>query len=122
MAEFDDAAAMLRPNQLSLVVREKSALFAAYMPFLRGGGVFVPSMASFELGEPISLTLSLLDDPGSLSLGGRVAWVTPSSSQAGRTRGVGVQFNDDEAGRRAKHRIETLLGGAIKSSRPTHTM
>lgn len=122
MNQFDSPDTLLQPNRLSLAVREKSALFAAYMPFVRGGGVFVPSMATFALGEPITLTLSLLDDPGSLNVEGRVAWVTPSSSQAGRTRGVGVQFNDDEAGRLAKHRIETLLGGAIKSSRPTHTM
>jgi len=33
-----------------------------------------------------------------------------------------VQFPDDESGIRVKRRIEELLGTALGSSRPTHTI
>ena len=32
-------AAVARPGVLSLSIKEKSALFAAYMPFLKGGSM-----------------------------------------------------------------------------------
>ena len=36
-------AAVARPGVLSLNIREKAALYAAYMPFLKGGGIFIPT-------------------------------------------------------------------------------
>ena len=35
-------APMARPSVLSLAIKEKAALYAAYMPFLKHGGMFVP--------------------------------------------------------------------------------
>jgi hypothetical protein len=31
-----------RPAVLSLSIKEKAALYAAYMPYLKNGGIFVP--------------------------------------------------------------------------------
>ena len=36
-------ASVARPGVLSLNIREKAALYAAYMPFLAGGGIFIPT-------------------------------------------------------------------------------
>jgi hypothetical protein len=33
----------VRPGVLSLNIRERAALYAAYMPFLQHGGLFIPT-------------------------------------------------------------------------------
>ena len=44
-----------RPAVLSLAIRERAALYAAYMPFLQNGGIFVPTTKSCHLGDEIFL-------------------------------------------------------------------
>jgi type IV pilus assembly protein PilZ len=51
-----------------------------------------------------------------------VVWVTPTGAHGGRTQGIGVQFAPNESGKAAQNKIEGLLGGSLKSVRPTHTM
>ena len=55
--------AISRPAVIQLVFREKGALYAAYIPSLREGGVFVPTSRDYRLGEDIYLLLTLPDDP-----------------------------------------------------------
>jgi len=115
-------AAVARPGVLSLSIKEKSALFAAYMPFLKGGGIFIPTTKSYRLGDEVFMLLSLMDDPNKLPVAGKVIWITPPGSQGNKTQGVGVQFSGNESGAAARNKIEGLLGGSMKSTRPTHTM
>ncbi|HEY0878693.1 MAG TPA: PilZ domain-containing protein [Zeimonas sp.] len=110
-----------RPGVVQLAIREKAALYAAYMPFLDGGGLFVPTTRAVRLGDELYLILSLMDDPNKLSVTGKVVWITPSGTPQ-RQQGLGVQFAKDEAGTRARSRIEDLLGGTLKANRPTHTI
>lgn len=111
-----------RPGVLSLSIRERSALYAAYMPFLRNGGIFVPTTRSYNLGDEVFLLLTLLDDCQKLAVPGKVVWITPAGANNNRNQGVGIEFNAEEAGKQTKLKIETLLGGALNSTRPTHTM
>ncbi|MDI1298469.1 PilZ domain-containing protein [Methylotenera sp.] len=110
-----------KPGVLSLAIKEKVALYAAYMPYVKGGGLFIPTNKPFKIGEEVFMLLSLIDDPMKLKVVGHVVWVTPAA-QAGRPQGVGVQFSDRDGGIEAKNKIEGLLGSALKSSRATHTM
>lgn len=110
-----------RPSVISLAIRDKSALHAAYMPFVRGGGLFVPTPRPANLGDDLYLILTLLDDTTRFAVPGKVVWITPAGS-TGRQQGVGIQFAANEAGEQAKSRIEALIGSALKSSRPTHTV
>ncbi len=110
-----------RPGVVQLAIREKAALYAAYMPFLDGGGLFVPTTRSVHLGDELYLILALMDDPTKLSVTGKVVWITPPGTPQ-RQQGLGVQFAKDEAGTRARSRIEDLLGGTLKANRPTHTI
>ena len=100
----------------------KAALYAAYLPFLVNGGIFVPTSKPYKLGEEIYLILTLLDDPTKYPIAGKIAWITPTSANVGKTQGIGVQFTADEGGVRVKQRIEELLGAALRSSRATHTL
>lgn len=110
-----------KPGVLSLAIKEKAALYAAYMPFIKGGGLFIPTNKSFKIGDEVFMLLNLLDDPVKLKVVGQIVWITPVT-QGNRPQGIGVQFNDKDGGAEARNKIEALLGGALKSPRPTHTM
>ena len=111
-----------RPSVIQLVFREKGALYAAYMPSLTDGGLFVPTTRNYRLGEDIYLLLTLPDDPQRYPVAGKVAWITPANASGGRTQGVGVRFPNDEKTRTLKVKIEELLGTAISSAKPTQTL
>ncbi len=121
-AAVNDVSGQVRPGVLSLSIKEKSALFAAYMPFIKGGGLFIPTSKQYKMGEEVFMLLTLMDDPAKLPVSGKVVWVTPGGAHGGRTQGVGVQFAHNESGKAAHNKIEGLLGGSLKSPRPTHTM
>jgi type IV pilus assembly protein PilZ len=110
-----------KPGVLSLAIKEKAALYAAYMPFIKGGGLFIPTNKGFKIGDEVFMLLSLVDDPVKLKVVGQVIWITPVT-QGNRPQGIGVQFSDKDGGVEARNKIEALLGGALKSARPTHTM
>jgi len=111
-----------RPSVLSLAIKEKAALYAAYMPFLKHGGIFVPTSKPYKIGDEIYLILSLMDDPNKYPIAGTVAWITPAGAANNKAQGIGVHFPADESGQRAKGRIEEILGAALRSSRATHTL
>jgi type IV pilus assembly protein PilZ len=111
-----------RPSVLSLPIKEKAALYAAYMPFLANGGIFVPTNKPYKVGEEIYLILTLMDDPTKYPIAGKVAWVTPAGANNNKAQGIGVHFAGDESGQRVKLRIEELLGAALRSTRATHTL
>lgn len=111
-----------RPSVIQLVFREKGALYAAYMPLLADGGLFVPTAREYRLGEDIYLLLSLPEDPQRYPVAGKVAWLTPNNASGGRTQGVGVRFPADEKTRALKLKIEEMLGTALVSSKPTQTL
>jgi type IV pilus assembly protein PilZ len=111
-----------RPTVLSLAIKEKAALYAAYMPFLKNGGMFVPTQKAYKLGDEIYLILALMDDPNKYPIAGKVAWITPPGAHNNKAQGIGVHFPDDDSGQRARLRIEEILGAALRSSRATHTL
>jgi type IV pilus assembly protein PilZ len=115
-------ASASRPSVIQLVFREKGALYAAYMPLLTDGGLFVPTPREMRLGEDIYLLLSLPDDPQRYPVAGKVAWITPANASGGRTQGVGVRFPGDEKTRLLKLKIEEILGTSISSAKPTQTI
>ncbi len=110
-----------RPGVLSLTIKDKHALYAAYMPYLKNGGIFVPSSKSYKIGAEVFMLLTLMDSKEKIPVAGQVVWVTPQGAQGNRAAGIGIQFSDKDSGA-ARNKIETLLGGALKSERPTHTM
>jgi type IV pilus assembly protein PilZ len=111
-----------RPSVLQLRFREVGALYAAYMPILANGGIFVPTVRRYELGDDVYLLLSLPDDPQRYPVAGKVAWMTPANAPGGRTQGVGVGFPNDEKTRLLKLKIEELLGTHMQSAKPTQTI
>ncbi|MES2298344.1 MAG: PilZ domain-containing protein [Pseudomonadota bacterium] len=116
------APQIARPSVLSLAIKEKAALYAAYMPFFTNGGIFVPTQKTYKIGDEIYLILSLMDDQNKYPIAGKVAWITPPGANNNKAQGIGVHFPPDESGTRARLRIEEVLGAALRSSRATHTL
>lgn len=110
-----------KPGILSLTIRDKSALYASYMPFVKNGGLFIPTTKSYKLGDEVFMLLTLMDDKERLPIAGRIIWVTPRGAQGNRSAGIGVQFSDLDKGQ-TRHKIENVLAAALKSERQTHTM
>ncbi|MBL1293739.1 MAG: PilZ domain-containing protein [Thiotrichales bacterium] len=106
---------------LSLSIKDKSALYAAYMPFVTYGGLFVPTDTEYKIGDEVFLLLTLMSDSDKLPVVGKVCWITPKGSQGGRATGIGIQFNAEE-GVDVRNKIENHLAGALDSDRVTHTM
>lgn len=109
-----------RQGILSLTIKDKAVLYSAYMPFVKNGGLFVPTNKSYDIGDEVFMLLTLMEEPEKIPIAGRVVWVTPRGAQGNRTAGIGVQFSEQDATANAK--IEEHLAGALKSEKPTHTM
>ena len=110
-----------KPGVLSLAIKENSALYAAFMPYIKGGGLFIPTNKAYKIGEEVFMLLSLVDEPAKFKVVGKVVWITPTAS-ANRPQGIGVQFSEKDGGLEVRNKIESILGGTLKSNRATHTM
>lgn len=99
----------------------KNDLYAAYMPFLANGGVFIATKEPFQLGEEVGLNIRILDELERFELDGLVAWLTPLGAQGGKPAGIGIQFQGD-MGSVLRNKIETQLAGKLQSTYSTNTM
>jgi type IV pilus assembly protein PilZ len=111
-----------RPSVIQLAIKERAALYAAYIPLFTEGGIFIPTARDYRLGDDVYVLLSLPEDPQRYPVAGKVAWVTPAKAANNRTQGVGIQFPKDEKSRALKHKIEEILGSHMASDRPTQTI
>ncbi len=111
-----------RPSVIQLAIKEKSALYAAYIPLFSEGGIFVPTSREYRLGDDVYVLLSLPEDGQRYPVAGKVAWLTPAKASSSRTQGVGILFPKDEKSRALKLRIEEILAAHMASDRPTQTI
>jgi len=111
-----------RPSVMQLAIKEKAALYAAYIPMFAEGGVFVPTQREYRLGDDVYVLLTLPDEPQRYPVAGRVAWITPARASGNRTQGIGIQFPKDEKSAELKAKIENILGSALASDKATQTV
>ena len=110
-----------KPGLLTLTIKDKSALYLAYMPFVKNGGLFIPTSSNYRLGDEVFMLLNLMGEDEKLPVAGRVIWMTPKGAQGKRTAGIGVQFSEQDRGN-TQRKIESYLAGALGGDKPTHTM
>ncbi|HUL12868.1 MAG TPA: PilZ domain-containing protein [Methylococcaceae bacterium] len=110
-----------RQGILSLTIREKNALYAAYIPFVKNGGLFIPTNKPYQLGDEVFMLLNLMEETDRIPVAGKIVWITPKGAEGYRSTGIGVQFSEQDGGM-TRSRIENYLAGALESERPTHTM
>jgi type IV pilus assembly protein PilZ len=112
----------VRPSVIQLSIKEKAALYAAYIPLFSDGGIFIPSSRDYRLGDDVYVLLSLPNDPQRYPVAGKVAWITPAKASGSRTQGVGIRFPSDEKSRQLKIKIEEILGATLGSEHATQTI
>lgn len=96
-------------------------LYAAYMPFVRDGGLFIPSRQEYPFGESVTLQVLLPEQNEAIEAEGKIIWETPKASHGGKPAGIGVQFTGKNKDYLLQQ-IETLLAGMLKSTEPTDTI
>ena len=111
-----------RQGILSLAIKDKNALYNAYLSFIRGGGIFVPTAKRYSLGDEVFVLMTLPEGNERLPVAGKVVWITPNGAQGNRPAGIGVQFADSAEGEVARGKVEAMLAGITNSEKPTSTM
>jgi type IV pilus assembly protein PilZ len=114
---------MLPPRAGGIInypIKDTHDLYASYMPFVLGGGLFVPSNRSFPLGEEVFVVVTLPESSERIPVSGKVVW-SHHRSHGIRPAGFGIQLAGDE-GMRLRNQIEKLLAGHVSSDKPTHTL
>ncbi len=111
-----------RPSVIQLAIKEKAALYAAYIAAFTEGGVFIPSIKDYKLGDDVYVLITLPEDPQRYPVAGKVAWITPAKAAGNRTQGIGIRFPTDEKSKLLKIKIEQILGAHLGSERPTQTI
>lgn len=101
--------------------KEKRQLYKAYMPFIKNGGLFIPTRRPYKMGEEVFMLLILMQEKARLPLAGTVVWKSPDGCDGNRSVGIGIQLSSKDGGK-VKSKIETYLAGASESLRSTHTM
>lgn len=111
-----------RPSIVQLVIKEKSELYAAYIPLFKEGGIFISTNREYKLGDDVYVLLTLPEETQRYPVTGKVAWITPAHASGNQTQGIGVKFPADEKSRSLKAKIEEILGVSMSSNRPTNTI
>jgi type IV pilus assembly protein PilZ len=119
---MSNATGAARQGILSLAIKDKAALYSAYIPYIKQGGIFVPTTRRYFIGDEVFLLLTLPDSSERMPVAGKVVWVTPTGAQGNRPAGIGVQFPDTGEGESVRSKIETTLAGTLGADQPTQTM
>ncbi len=98
---------------LTLTVADLQSLHSSYMPFIKEGGIFVPTTQPFELHDEVVLQLRLVEESKKLTIAGRVVWLSSGMGHRGTKPGVGIQFMGENR-TRIRQFIEELLGELLK--------
>ena len=78
-----------RNGILSLAIKDKAVLYAAYMPFVKNGGLFIPTKKDYQLGDEVFMLLNLMEEAEKIPVAGTVVWITPKGAQGARVAGIG---------------------------------
>ena len=116
------STSVLRPSVMQLTLKDRAALYGAYISAFTEGGIFSVTSREYDLGDELYVLLTLPDDPQRYAIAGIVAWITPANTQSGRAQGVGIRFPNDANSASVKRKIEALLGPMLMSERPTQTL
>ena len=110
-----------RHGIISLTIKDKAVLYAAYMPFIKNGGLFIPTAKSYKIGDEVFMLLRLMDEVEKVPAAGKVIWITPKAAHGNRPAGIGVQLSEEE-GSAVRDKIEGYLAGMLGTDKPTHTL
>lgn len=112
---------MDKVQRIDCTFNDQSSLYASYMPFVKGGGLFIRTHHSYQLSDSVILSVKLMDEDELYVVDGKVVWMTPKGAQGNKLPGIGVQFISENS-RYLSNKIETYLAGMLKSPQLTDTI
>jgi type IV pilus assembly protein PilZ len=110
----------MKKNMLNLSITDEQTLYNSYLPFLKRGGLFVPTERTYKLGNEVLLLLNLMNE-GKTPVAGEVVWMTPKGAAGGRPTGIGVHFSEKDNGA-TREKVEKALANLLSSDKKTYTM
>ncbi|VVC77074.1 hypothetical protein AQUSIP_24010 [Aquicella siphonis] len=78
-------------------IQTQLELNLSYMPFIKNGGIFIPTNETYSLGEHVLIELTLPGHNESQKVHGRVVWINPKNALYQIYPGIGVEFVGDNA-------------------------
>lgn len=109
------------PPLINCSFSSEASLYLAFMPFVKGGGLFVRTNNAHQLGETIHLSVKLLDEAEPYLADTKVVWITPKGAQGNKPPGIGLQFVGEKSVP-LFNKIETYLAVMLKSNQVTDTI
>jgi type IV pilus assembly protein PilZ len=82
---------------LNYVIKDPVELNLSYMPFVKEGGLFVPTSEHFSLGDQVVVDLQLPSKKEILKITGKVVWISPRNALHYVLPGIGIQFIGTDA-------------------------
>ncbi len=77
-------------NVVAVTLKDKAALHANYMPFIRGGGLYAVADKPYKLGDQVILSLKIDSVGKRFAIPGDVVWTSPQDASG--SQGIGVRF------------------------------
>jgi type IV pilus assembly protein PilZ len=77
---------------ITYVIKDPLECNLSYMPFINEGGLFIPTMNNYSLGDRVVVDLLLPGKNDNLRIEGKVVWITPKNSLHHVLSGIGIQF------------------------------
>ena len=115
---------MMQPPRMNGLIQvninDRATLQASYMPYILGGGLFVPSKQAVKMGDEVFVLAGLPEQSQKVPLTGKVVWI--SQKQNGiKPHGFAIQLSG-EKGTYYKMEAEKMLAGSMSLDRPNFTM
>ncbi len=98
---------------LTYIIKDPLELNLSYMPFIKEGGLFIPTQDSFRLDDRVLVDLQLPGKKDNLRIEGKVIWITPRNALHHVLPGIGIQFTANDASN-IRHQIEILLDSSTE--------
>lgn len=110
----------------TVVINDKKELYRCYMPFVKGGGLFIPfneeiTPNKIAPGQKILVVLTILENKDKTPISGKVVWI----SRGGVHKGFGISFGEganNSAMKSLKDHIEASISEFTLKKEPTYTL
>jgi Tfp pilus assembly protein PilZ len=103
---------------LTLTIKDKSALYLAYMPFVKNGGLFIPTNSNYRLGDEVFMLLNLMGEEEKLPVAPRAsAFSSATRTAATRKRRSRITWPALSAGTSRRIRCDSADSGSLGHSR-----
>lgn len=83
---------MVKSLTLDCILQSQTELNLSYIPFVVGGGLFVPTTTRVYLGDTVIINLQLPTHSAPQIVEGKVIWITPKNALYQAYSGIGVQL------------------------------